>query len=261
MSIKKWLLPFAGGVLVTLATGLAAVLYIGTRVDYSSSIHIDHPEERVAGFHLRPALQTTPGADLHETFPYDRFLDSADIYSVTSIQGYLADMDSVYPGNPSANQEILSIAFTEKMAQRVQSHITEYNPDTLLHIIQWAEKFNDYAAVDAAHADLFQVIYDYWLNLAGNTLRDYYTKNPRIKYNYKFRYIADRLREKQFIIPVKGTDTEKVVQQLIAKNWTYLFNKFWHSTGLVYKAVVFLIVLLVLLPYIILIRRFRKRTL
>ncbi len=261
MSIKQWLLPFAGGVLITLAVGLTAVLYIASRVDYSANIHIDHPEQGITDFRLLPVLQDKKGTDLHESFPYDRFLDSANIYSVTALQGYLADMDSVNPGNPSANQEILSIAFTEKMLQRVQPSLSHYNPDTLLHIIQWAEKFNDYAAVDAPRADLYQVIYDFWLNTAGNNLRDFYTQNPRIKFNYKFRYLADRLREKQFIIPVKGTDTEKVIQQLIAKNWTYLFNKFWHSTGLVYKAVVFFIVLLVLLPYLILIRRSRKRTL
>ncbi len=238
---------------------IIAFFVLVTKVDYDSDIPVEKEVPGVVAFDLLPHLQHIDLTNLKENFPYSTYLDSANLRNINSILKDLAAMDSVNPGNEMMNQEILSIAFTQKLEERIKSRFAVYNPDSLIRIIQWAEKFNTYAEMDKDHAILFQVIYSHWFNFVSNTLQEYYEKEYAVKYNYKFRYINDRLKEKQFFTPIKGTYLEKIIRHLIEKNWSYLFNKFWHATTWVYKCVVMLLVLIIIFPYFYIFKRYITR--
>ncbi len=241
--------------LLVIVTVLIFFLALVIRVDYSNDIKVERPITTNKSFSLYPALQGVDLANFKESFPYQRYLDSADFMNINSICADLDAMDSIHPDDEMGNQEVLSIALTEKLEEQLKPSFINYNPDSLLMIIQWAEKFNAYSQLDEKRATLFQVIYNHWFNFVSNTLGTYYEKSYTIKYNYKFKYINDRVREKQFITPIKGTYLEKVVNQLIQKNWSYLFNKFWHATTIAYKGVVLLFVFIIIFPYIYIFKR------
>ena len=139
-------------------------LALVTRVNYSEDIPIEKKIPYTAAFNLFRHLKISDHNNLRDSFPYEIYLDSANLNDVLSISLDLAIMDTFNPGNEMLNQEVLSIALTEKLENRIKSKFHEYNPDSLIRILQWAEKFNAYAEIDPARATLFGVIYNHWLN-------------------------------------------------------------------------------------------------
>ncbi len=247
----NWLLT-AMSILIT------AFMILVIKIDYSSDIPVEKPIQAKANFNLYPHLMEIDLQQLKTSFPYAIYLDSANLHDINAIRNNLAALDSMNHDNRMLNQEVLSIALTEKLEERIKSSFTSYNPDSLIQIIQWAEKFNSYSEIDQPNAILFQVVYSHWFNFVSNRLQTYYDKEYSIKYNYKFKYLSDRLKEKQFSTPIKGTYLEKTISNLIQKKWSYLFNKFWHATTPLFKLVILFLVLIIFFPYIYIFKRSLK---
>lgn len=244
----NWLLLLSSIVITTFFVFVA-------QLDYASDIPIEKPAPHGSLFNLYAQTEKIDFKNLKETFPYASYLDSANLRDINAIRKDIDALDSLNPDQEMLNQEILSIAYTEKLEERMKPSFKKYNPDSLIQIIQWAEKFNSYSEIDEPHAILFQVIYSHWFSFVSNTLGEYYKNDYAIKYNYKFRYISDRIKEQQFSTPIKWTYLEKVVSQAIQKNWSYLFNKFWHATSIPYKLSVLFIILLIVFPYLYIFKR------
>jgi hypothetical protein len=246
--MKQFLLNPLTWLLLMLLTMIIFFLVLLVDIDYANDIPVERPLKQGSHYNLYNRLRQIDVSNLKETFPYDNYLDSANIYDVNELKKDLSEMDSLNK-DIYANQEVMSIALTEKLMSRLQSSFVKYNPDSLILMMQWAEKFSAWAEMDEKNSMLFAAVYDYWFNFISNTLAEYYERSYSIKYNYKFRYISDRLKEKQFTTPVRGTWSEKVVTQLVRKNWSYLFNKLWHSTTILYKCIVLLLILMLIFPY------------
>lgn len=241
--------------LLLLCMAFMLVLAFIAKVDYASDIPVEKQAPLATSHDIFALLSATDSLDFKASFPYSKYLDEASLYDILSLRSDLQAMDSIHKNDEMLNQEILSIALTEKLEERIQSSYNTYQPDTLIRLLQWAEKFNAYSLIDEPRATLYQVIYNHWLNVISNALQGYYEKDPSVKYNYKFRYLCDRLKEQQYSTPVKGTYFEKIIYQLIQKNGSYLFNKFWHATSIAYKLLVLLLVLIVIFPYIYIFKR------
>ncbi len=240
-----------------LAIFIIAFFYFSVKADYADDIPIERDLPSQVNFNLRSQLKSADFNNIKSSFPYKIYLDSTNLNDILSLSLDLALMDSLSPHNEMLNQETLSIALTEKLEERIKQGFEQYNPDSLIRMIQWAEKFNAYAGIDPAHTTLFQVIYNHWFNFASNTLRTYYETDNSLMYNYKFHYIYDRIKEKQFITPIKATNFEKVINNMLRNKWSYLFNKFWNATGNLYKSVVFFLVLIIIFPYIYILKQYR----
>jgi hypothetical protein len=241
-------LPFFWIIIVAFLLVLA-YLSLVIKVDYSDNIPIENANENKCYFDLFNSLKEIKPAYFETNFPYEKYADSAGFRKINFLLEDLIIMDTLNPGNNLQNQQVLSVALTEKLEEQIRPKFEKYNPDSLIMIIQWAEKYEAYAEVDPEHATLFQVISSHWFNFASNTLRNYYDKEYTIKYNYKFRYINNRLRERKYLTTIKATYTEKVIDYIIQKKWSYLFNKFWYATGILYKSIVGLLVLIIIFPY------------
>jgi hypothetical protein len=214
------------------------LVVIVLRSDDNAEIPKEMPCAASGRFNLYPHLMDKGNANLMDSFPYEIYLDSADRCDVTSISRDLISLDSVNPDNKNQNREILSIALTNKLEERLKPSFDKYNPDSLIYLVQWAEKFNQFKDFDRANAKLYRVIYKHWIQFVANKLRESYDREPKHKYDFKFQYLTSICQSKNLTPPIGNTAFEKVIYHLITKNYTYLFRKFWYDTGFLYKLAV-----------------------
>lgn len=212
-----------------------------SKTDYSNTIPPEKECSYDKVFNLSAHLAHWDSSDYTGTFPYTIYLDSADKCNVSAFAGYLDAMDSVN-SDYSNNRQILSIALTDSLQLRIMPSLKRYNPDSLILMLQWAEKFNHYQKFDKTNAKLYRVIYKHWLSYTANQLGEYYNSDPKCKYDFKYNYLSAICQSKNFSVPVGNTNSEKIVFNLIHKNYAYLFSKFWYDTGYLYKLLVLLIV-------------------
>ncbi|WP_210466839.1 hypothetical protein [Rufibacter roseolus] len=238
---------------------LSAAIFPIVGADNASDIPIEKPCPPKTIFNLEAALLKVDKQKLIKSFPYEAYLKGGNICDVNAISRNISAMDSVFPGDPLLNQQILSIALTHKLEERIKPSFKGFNPDSLIQVLQWAEKFNAYAEIDQSKAMFYQVIYGHWMNFISNTLRQAYKEDPSIAYDYKFKYINSRCKEKQFGTPITFTNTEKVVNNLVESKWAYLFSKFWHDTGFAGKLAAFSCLAFILFPYMLSLRQSNRK--
>ncbi len=218
-----------------LAIVVVFVLYRIVKADYSVEVPADKecPPDKSAGI-LR-FIKQTDTADVVASFPYKSFLDSTSFCNIRSIRSDLSVLDSCFKTSPNVGLEIYVKTLTEKLEERISPSFTHYNPDSLIALVQWAEKFDCYKDVDEHNTRAYKIIFRHWMNFVSNHLGKYYEANSSIKYDFKFRYLTAICQSKKFSPPLGDSNTEKVVTNLIDHKWAYLFNRFWNGTGLVFK--------------------------
>jgi hypothetical protein len=223
------------GLTAILAIAIVFVLYRMAKADYSVEVPVEKecPPEKSAGI-LR-FIKQTESADVVASFPYKSFLDSSSFCNIRSIQNDLSVLDSCFKSSPNVGLEIYIKALTEKLEERISPSFVQYNPDSLIALVRWTEKFDCYKDVDELNARAYKIIYRHWMNFVSNHLGKYYEANSSIKYDFKFRYLTAICQSKKFSPPLGDSNTEKVVTNLIDQKWAYLFNRFWDGTGLVFK--------------------------
>jgi hypothetical protein len=247
---KKVIIP----ALFFLVLGVLAVKYLSFAIntDFSSSVPIEGPCKSTKRFLLSSHISQINSVNVDSDFPYKLYLDSASICDISSIQQNLEEMNLLFPKSAikiygiSSNQQVMSQALTNKLQARIQTSFILYNPDSLIQVMQWAEKFNAYSALAPGDSMLYQSVFDYWMNFVSNNLAEHYAKDKSIKNDFSFRYINARCQEKGYGASVTESDTEKVVLYLNEGEWIYLINKFWLSTGAFFKVTVALISVLIL---------------
>jgi len=230
--------------------------------DYSNNVPSERPNLHKRALSTKKFLFNIDKKNIKQTFPYNKYLDSCDRFDIKSIRNDLSILYSMDSVNFMEYQKAISIALCDSLAYRMKLVLNKYEPDSLIRLIQWVEKFHAYGDIDQQNLNMYEAIYGYWLNLISNKLSDYYKERPSIKYDFKYRYIVCRCIEKQFNSSISNSNFEKVIIYFIEKNWTYLFNKFWNSTSILYKSVVSLIFIFILFPYvyIFICNRKRKKT-
>ena len=237
---------------------IAIVLfYFITKIDYSENIQ-RYKIKVNNTFNLSKHLTNLNSNNILEKFPYKIYLDSANYDNIDYLKSDLLKLDSLC-SDIMLNQNVLIIALTEKLDERIKPSFKTYNPDSIISMIQWAEKFNFYADLDKTNSILYKSIYDYWMTFAVKNLDKYYKENSSTKYNFKFKYISNRCKEKKYTGAIGDNNFEKVIYSVIKKDWAYLFDRFWIGTSILYKGIIFLLVLLTLYGYICIFRfHFKK---
>lgn len=192
------------------------------------------------GFDLAAHLKNLDKDSLKTSFPYQAFLDSANWCDIQCIRQDMVALNAFNPGNANQNQEILYRALTDELTAKIRASFETYHPDSLLDLLRWAGKFDDYKDVDTANARAYSAICSYWFGFVTNHLSGYAATNSSLKYQFKFRYIEGLCQTKQFDASTNESNFEKIVLDAVDSKWSYLFNKFWYSTGFLFKTVVFL---------------------
>lgn len=192
--------------------------------------------------------------NLLQDFPYETYLDSTNTRNIRVIKNDLALLES-FSNDVSTSQQIVSEALTTKLEPRLVNYLHPYNPDSLLVLVQWAEKFQHYAEIDPANDILHESIYNYWMDKVSNQLGKFSAEESSRKYDYKFKYLRSRCIEKRFVPAIKVTSEEKAFNNLVYGNYGHLLNASWNQTSILQKAVFVILVLLTLYGYICIIKQ------
>jgi hypothetical protein len=211
------------------------------------------PETQRKAFNLAYHLNGLNPGNFKEKFPYEVYLDSADWRKVSSIRKDVLIMDS-FSNDPMLSQEVLWQTLTEKLEVRVQPTFEQYNTDSLILLLQWVEGFKHYASLNLDNNMLFGAVYDHWMNFIIKTAERYAEQHKSIKYNYKFKYLLSRCDEQTYISSIGKSRLEKIVDNVIERNWSYLLNRFWIGTTVPFKIIIFSILFITLYAYICIFR-------
>lgn len=236
MNKKITILLIAAFVLVECAFILPKAL----KADYGASIPPESSCPPDNNFNLASHLTGINKDSLLQFFPYQLYLDSSNFCNIQSIQKAIADLNTFNPADSSKNQEVIYMALTDKLAQRIEPSLKTYHPDSLLKILQWSNKFDSYKDLDTANARAYNAISGYWLGVVTNHLSAYAEVNSSLKYQFKFRYIQGLCQSRQYQPSIGDTGFEKIVLDSIDSRWSYLFQRFWFGTGWLFKLVVLL---------------------
>jgi hypothetical protein len=225
-------------VLVALTALAAAVACVAAMANYDSNISQEKPCPPRQDFQLARHLAGTNGSNLRERFPHQIYLDSADWCSPTGILQDLQALDAINPDSTHLNRELLTQSLTTELEKQWAPKFASFQPDTLIHVLHWAARFHDYKdVVSKADARVFRIVSRHWLTRASNYLAQISEKKPSFKYNFKFKYLVGVCQSKGCSPPTGNSNIEKTAGYFIEQNYSYLFNRFWNSTGLGFKIV------------------------
>jgi hypothetical protein len=162
-------------------------------------------------------------------------------------------------GKSSMGGDIIYKSLTEELEKKLKPTLTSFNADTLIWLVQWAERFKYYAEVDQANASLFQPLNDHWMNFIANHLNNLYKNDESIKYDYKFRYLMSRCAENKYNIDIGNSKKEKFVYNIIDQQWSYILNRFIIGTSLLFKICIIIILSITLYGYFCIIKKILKK--
>lgn len=235
---SKYVLLFLGLFL------LIPLFFVGAQLvktDYEANIPQERPCPFEAKFQLNHYLTRVDASNISQKFPYKAYLDSANWCNIQTITSDLELMDKTN-GDTELNRDVMAQALTETLELRLQKSLQDFNPDSLIFLLQWAGRFNNYQELDEKNAQLYRRVHRYWFNLVSNKMGQYAEQHSSLKYNFKFKYIVASCHSKMFSPPIGYSGSEKIINNLIEQNFAYLFNRFWYSTGIVYKLVALVII-------------------
>lgn len=218
-------------------------LYFIIRADYDTLVIQKERRLHTTSFELKNRLNSIKKENLGMTFPWKDYLDSTNIDDVLIIKKDLAVLDS-FTKSPSTNRQMLSDVLTNKLNELTAARYQQYNADTLLQLVQWAEDFKGYANLDPDNDIFYESICSYWLSFVTNKLAEFSKLNRQIKYSFKYKYLVARCHEYKFTTPVKVSKTEKVAENFTNGKWAHLTDAAWNQTT-VWQKLIFLIILII----------------
>jgi hypothetical protein len=209
-------------------------------------------------YNLSLALKNISAAGLTDSFPYKAYLDSANICDIISVKKDLNTLDSLYK-DLNISRRTLSNTLTLELYKRSEDKLKKYDPDYLLSMLQWSEKFKAYAQVEPENYDLFISVYDYWFTQISDKLVDYSKIDNSCKYEFKYKYLVARCNEKKHSVGLEVTKTEKFLQNLIDNKWDHLMNASWTQSSKLQKILFFAIIIFTLYAYYLLFKKIINR--
>jgi hypothetical protein len=196
-----------------------------------------------------PELKAINPDSLMERFPYAKYLDSGNFKNIASIRKDLSCLDGLFKDS-SLNRQTLSQALTVNLGTRYRTAFTGFQPDSLLRVIQWAEKFEAYAEIDPANDIFYGSVYNYWMQEVSNSLSAYTTQHSQAKFDFDFKYLWTRCSEQRFSPRTKTPNPEKVFTNIIYNKWGHFMNASWNQTSPTQKFTVFLVLIFTALGFI-----------
>ena len=173
-------------------------------------------------------------------FPYNDYIKSRDFYNQKTLNNDLEILKGKTKSDFESNS-ILVRALTKELYPKIWST----DLDTINQIMVWVDQLS------FKESDIEEPVSLYWYNQFSSHLSNLAKQNPKLKYGFKYRYLAQQCNEKLVLVNAGNSNFEKVILNLIDQNWSYLFNRFWFSTSVLFKTIllVALIPLLVLLTF------------
>jgi hypothetical protein len=127
-----------------------------------------------------------------------------------------------------------------------------FNATSIFNAIVMGERALIYSEQSEENRYFFKAMGRFWLNLSATKLTEICLNNPTLKYDINFKMLVDRCRQNQYNVEIKYVNSEKIVNYLINKEYTYIFNRFWYNTSVVTKCLILFLVTYTIYSYYIL---------
>jgi hypothetical protein len=164
-------------------------------------------------------------------FPYDEFLQNINYCDLKVVKQSLSELEKI-TGNSFLTQEILSIAYTKELRKKLPENL---DLNSIAFLISWVDNLNVCSKLDETCELFYIAVYSDWYAIFNEELLKIYQNNKSIKYNFKFRYLSQKCAEAKMPLNITPSKFEKIIYNFIDSNWSYLFNRFWGGTSLVFK--------------------------
>lgn len=233
--------------------------YTIVRVDDSAYIPPYKEIDPTDTFSLRTYILSISADSLANKFPYGKYLDYANYDNIITIKKDLNTLNTLFTGDSSLNQQILSDALTDSLMNRLSVKYDNYKADSLIYLLQWAERFKNYAEVDPLNEPLFNAIYIYWMGFISNKLSNYSSENNKIRFDFKYRFLVAKCNEKHSYVNVRVTSIDKFFYNLLGNQWTHLFKASWNQATTLQKIVTAVIFIFTLISYALFFRFLFKK--
>lgn len=220
---------------IVLAVMLTLLLSKIVKTDYSGFETIYPPNFNKKGISIYELLpDTSKTEDLYDNFPYEQYINNVNLTEINAINRNLKELNTITKSG-FLSQNILSNALTQK----ANKLFTGSGLDTLNMILTWADGFKAYSNIDKSTASFYNSIYDYWYSYVVKELQQIIGENGNQKYAFKYRYLYQRCSNTGAEV-IRGTSKfEKIILYIIDSKWSYLFERFWSGTGILFKLVFF----------------------
>lgn len=219
------------GTFALLVIVLLSILYLVIRTNNDNVVPPYDVNVSTEVVSLRDKLTGVSASDLIAQFPYDQYIRSANIKRIDLLEKDLLVLDSLYPGEPSRNQRLLSIVLTDSMLSRVKEQFETFQPDSLLLLLYWTESFKNYAECSPQKAILYNSIYGFWGSFISSKLSLYTQKSSKIKYDFKYRLLQARCAQNRFTVAPKVSSFEKVIYNFLGLHWSHLIDASWNQAS------------------------------
>lgn len=259
--------PVSGIVIILILLIPVLYVFIGAlKVDNQDKIPPIRTDYKVLNIYsLEKTLTSVSKEDLAERSPYGEYLRHSNPFHIRILQKDLQLLDSLYRGEKMHVRMILSNALTDSLKQVIGPGFNQYQPDSLIRLMQWVQPFRYYAAALAPEDSLLYVsVHDYWMDFVSNRMAEYTRKESGLKFDFKFRFLQAKCSENNVSVPVKVSYIEKVIYNIIINDWVHLFQASWNQASVLQIIFAILFLGITILSYAlffikILNRFFRKK--
>lgn len=204
-----------------------------------------------------------PSVQNISAFPFSQYQTSIVEKGFPELEADIQILNTKYPTYENAGQEILFYALGDSLLPHISTLFKTYQPDSLLLLLEWAERFRGYAEAAPQHALAYSSVYHFWMQQIATALDRFGNEDPSRKVRFKFRYLAERCGRNEFYINIKETRIEKFRKNLLAGNWSHLIGASWHDASGMLKAFFVFFPLLTAIAYLqwiySLVQKFSKR--
>jgi hypothetical protein len=183
-------------------------------------------------------------AEIKNEFPYGRYITSTDLEDLTCIVGQLKTLDALLVDHEGLSPEVMLTALTDSMQSRLSLGFNTYTPDTVLSVLNWAEKVSDRAMSDPRYGDLLSAVSDYWFNHIAVRLSLLQNGQKDIKVDFRYRYLAQRLSERGYLVNTSDSKLEKFKKSLVSGKWQHLVSATWNDSNFIMRISYILIAIL-----------------
>lgn len=201
---------------------------------------IDEPDSLKINFSTRCKLNNDlnflteiNASNVKKTFPYEKFILSANWWCNDVINSTLVYLDSINSLEPGKNEDILISCLTDSALFK---EWTVGSLDSLNFLLSMADKYLVYAEITPSRRSFYKAIANAWVGYVTNKLASLVNQKKASKYTFKVQYIRARCMQFEFSPDFGNTAIEKVVINFTEQNWHYLFiQRYWYATSVLFK--------------------------
>lgn len=223
---------------ISLSILVIFLIYIISSIDYKGFKDVSLHNSKSSSFVDELLLDSNKLNKFVNEFPNQVKKEQISFNEFRVVDNELIRFDSVV-NNSFASQGIMSIIYTKILFDNNKTNCL----DTLNSILIWVDEFKLNQITKSKYSSCYSSIVDFWYNSTLNTIDSLAKNDNNIKFSFKYRYLLQKCNENGYYSNAGHSIIEKLVINIMENNWSYIFNRFWNGTSILYKFLVFTMML------------------